>query len=335
MMAHSIDYIIEKSLQGEELNKEEIAALFAVETFSVNSFKIQLASRKKSILASNGKAEVHAQVGLNVSPCPKNCEFCSFAAKNKIFDKHIEHSLAAVTQSCLQFEEDGANAIYLMITANFPFERFLEIAGEVRKKLKPETVMIANVPDFNKEQAKKLKDSGFTGVYHALRIGEGKVTAISPHDRKKTFEAAREAGLVVGTCVEPVGPEHSIEELVEATIITREIKPAYSGSARRIPIPSTEMAKLGKVTEARMAHILAVVRLAMGYDIPGNCTHEPNVIGAAFGANLFWAEVGSNPRDVDENTEKGRGMSVKQCRELFLEAEWETRIGPSKWWNLR
>jgi hypothetical protein len=44
------------------------------------------------------------------------------------------------------------------------------------------------------------------------------------------------------------------------------------------------MAKLGIVSEAPMAHILAVVRLAMGVGVPGNCTHEPSIIGAAAGA---------------------------------------------------
>ncbi len=43
------------------------------------------------------------------------------------------------------------------------------------------------------------------------------------------------------------------------------------------------------VTEARMAHILAVVRLAVGLDVPGNCTHEPGGVGALAGANLLGA----------------------------------------------
>lgn len=94
----------------------------------------------------------------------------------------------------------------------------------------------------------------------------------------------------MGTCVEPVGPEHSIEGLVEKTIITRDASPCFSGAARRIPIPGTELAPHGMVSEARMAHFLAVVRLAVGCDTPDNCTHEPNVIGAAAGANPLWAE---------------------------------------------
>ena len=137
----------------------------------------------------------------------------------------------------------------------------------------------------------------------------------------------------LGTCAEPVGNEHSVQELVEKTSITRDAKPAYSGSARRVPIPNTKMAEYGIVSEARMAHILAVVRLALGCDIPGNCTHEPNVIGAAAGANLLWAEAGSNPRDTEKETEGKRGMTVRDCIRVLEEAEWKVLQGPSKFYG--
>jgi len=58
--------------------------------------------------------------------------------------------------------------------------------------------------------------------------------------RLETFRNARDAGLSLGICVEPVGSEHAIGELVEKTIITCEAKPVYSGLARRIPISGTE-----------------------------------------------------------------------------------------------
>ena len=82
-----------------------------------------------------------------------------------------------------------------------------------------------------------------------------------------------------------------------------------------------------------MAHILAVVRLALGYETPGNCTHEPNVIGSFAGANLLWAESGSNPRDMEEQTEGKRGMTVKDCKAIFREAEWQVLQGPSRFFS--
>ena len=328
-----IEEILKKSLEGISLSKDDISSLFRIPLFSEESAMILAASRRKSESASSGLAEVHAQVGLNIAPCPKNCAFCSFAAKNKVFTESVEISADEAVTKAKQFETDGANAVFVMSTADYPFGKYLDISREMRKSLRQETILIANVGDFTREQARQLKDAGFSGIYHAVRLGEGRDTNISVSKRLTTFNNAREAGLSLGTCVEPVGNEHSVEELVEKTIITRDARPVYSGAARRIPIPGTSMAQYGIVSEARMAHILAVVRLSLSSDVPGNCTHEPNVIGAAAGANLLWAEAGSNPRDTEKETEGKRGMTVNDCIQVLQEAEWQVLQGPSKFYG--
>lgn len=325
-----LEEIVGKSLQGEHVSPEELAYLFEVPLFSEESAKITAASRRKSEAASGGFAEVHAQVGLNIAPCPKNCAFCAFAEKNKVFATTSQLTAEEAVAAALRFEQDGANAVYVMATADYPFAKYLEMSREIRTNLKAETVLVANVGDFDDRQARLLKDVGYSGIYHAVRLGEGCVTSLPVEQRLRTLKIARDAGLTVGTCVEPVGPEHGVEELVQKTLITREASPCFSGAARRIPIPGTELAPHGIVSEARMAHILAVVRLAVGSDTPGNCTHEPNVIGAAAGANLLWAESGSNPRDTAEKTQEKRGMTVQDCREVFREAEWQVLQGPSR-----
>jgi biotin synthase len=325
-----IEKIIQKSLQDKELSEKEIKELFKVPVFSKEGSLLLWAARIKSNQVSKGVAEVHAQIGLNIAPCPKNCRFCSFAAQNKVFTESFELPIDDAILQARQFESDKANAIYLMTTANYPFEQFIETSKEIRNSLKRETVLVANIGDFTFAQAQELKQVGFSGIYHAVRLKEGKDTRIPIKTRLETISNAQEAGLLVGTCVEPVGTEHSLDELVEKTIITREVKPVYSGAARRIPIPGTILAKYDIVSEAKMALILAAVRLALGSSIKGNCTHEPNVVGACAGANLLWAEVGSNPRDIIKDTEKKRGMSVQDCISILKEAEWSVLDGPSQ-----
>jgi biotin synthase len=83
------------------------------------------------------------------------------------------------------------------------------------------------------------------------------------------------------------------------------------------------------ISEYRLAFLVAVVRLAMGRDLIGNCTHEPNLLGPVAGANLFWAEAGTNPRDTEAETSKGRGMDVKSCMGMFKEADFNILQGPS------
>jgi biotin synthase len=61
----------------------------------------------------------------------------------------------------------------------------------------------------------------------------------------------------------------------------------------------------------------------------GNCTHEPNLLGATAGANAFRAEVGTNPRDTEFETSRGRGLDVRSCIRMFKEADFDVLQGPS------
>ncbi|GAB6156311.1 radical SAM protein [Desulfosporosinus burensis] len=318
---------LSKAIAGGELSKPEIQALFSVSVLSEEYFAILQAARSVSTEAAQGLAEVHAQVGINAGPCPRNCAFCSFASCHGIFQTASSLGLEEIIERCDHFQRVGANAIYLMMTANFDFAEFLRIGREVRAALGPEAVLLANTGDFGQEGAEALRKTGFQGIYHAVRLREGKVTLIKPETRMRTIRAAQKAGLVIATCVEPVGPEHSVEELTEMTLLTREMAPVFSGAARRIPIPGTVLAQEGIVSEAEMALILAVVRLAIGYDVPLNCTHEPNGMGVLAGASILWAEEGSNPRDVREQTH--RGYSVEGCQTILREGNWKVANGPS------
>lgn len=312
------------------LEPAEIKTLLALPTVSEESFYAQFAAMQINQETMDGQAEVHGQVGVNSGPCGCNCAFCSFAAVNRVFKEQKVEAIEEIIEKSVRLQADGANAIYLMATAVLKLPEFLAIGRQVKNSLEPETVLVANIGDLGYAEAVALKEAGFSGIYHAVRLGEGLVTRISLQKRFDTIAAAHKAGLKIGTCVEPVGPEHSLDELVEKIIITREMHPVFSGAMRRIPIPDTSLSSWGKVSEARMAHIVAVVRLATGYAVIGNCTHEPNVRGVTAGANLLWAEAGTNPRDTVIDTESGRGFDMARCREILSEADTELLKGPSQ-----
>lgn len=324
-----IDDLIDKSLHDERLSHVEAVSLLSLAPTSPDAYRLFAAARHLSAQLCHNRAEVHAQFAVNLAPCPKNCMFCSFAAKNGVFKRSSQISPEAAIAAAKEFEANGANAIYLMATASLDLAEFCDYGRETRKNLNPHTVLIANVGDQDAAGATMLKDAGFDGVYHALRLREGSDSEISPDERLASIRAFKEAGLIVGTCVEPVGPEHTNEELADLILLTAALEPAFSGAARRIAIPGTALAQRGMISELRMAQIVAVTRLAVPHATRGNCTHEPCGIGALAGANLFWAETGANPRDVREKTEEGRGHTVQECRGIFGEADWQPLDGPS------
>ena len=325
--------IIKKSKDGGVFSKEEIIQCLEYPPHSAVTYRIMAEANRISRELTENRAEVHAQFALNLAPCARNCLFCSFAETNGIFNQETQITPEEAVSNARQLEAEGANAIFLMTTANYPFGHFLEISQEVKKNLKPQTILIANVGDQPLANAFKMKEAGFVGVYHALRLREGTDTGIPPERRRESIRNFQEAGLKVGTCVEPVGPEHTNEEIAEMILYTGSINPAYSGAARRIAINGTELAKNGMISELRMSQIVAVTRLSIPRTVLGNCTHEPCTLGAIAGANLFWAEMGANPRDTAERTETGRGHTIARCHILFQESNCGVLDGPSHFYG--
>jgi biotin synthase len=329
----NIEDLLNKSREGELLSKTELVQMLEYPPDAMESYLLMAEANQISKELTGNRAEVHAQLALNLGPCVCNCGFCSFAQCNDIFKDETRLSPEQAVSYAKQFEADGANAVFIMTTAQYPFEMFIEISQEIRSKLRPDTIMIANVGDQPLDRAKAIQRVGYSGVYHALRLREGIDSSLSPHARVNSIRNFQEAGLGVGTCVEPIGPEHTNDELADAIVFTASFNPSFSGAARRIAIPGTQMESRGMISELRMAQIVAVTRLGVPRTVLGNCTHEPCTLGAIAGANLFWAEVGANPRDIAKKTEDGRGETVESCCQIFREGGWDVWSSPSRYYH--
>jgi biotin synthase len=319
---------------GEGLVDADIKKLYEVDPNSEEAFYIRWAGRELTNRSADGKAEVHAQIGLNGTPCPKNCQFCSFAICNGVRKGKLEMPLEDVVEYAKIYEEDGANAILMLTTATYSFEKLLEMSVAVREVISEDMPLLANTGDMSLEQAQQLKAVGISGVYHAVRMGEGVVTTIPVETRLQTIKNVQEAGLSISTCVEPVGPEHTSEELTEKTRLCIDMDAVSAGLGRRIGIPGTAFYEKGMITEFTGSLFVAVYRLATGLAPRLNCSGH-SLLTASAGANLAWAEVGTNPRDTLERTEKGgRGQSLAAAARVFKESGWEILEGPSPGWIL-
>ncbi|NGM18237.1 radical SAM protein [Eggerthellaceae bacterium zg-887] len=324
--------IVEKAQEGNGLPDEDITALFALNPYSAESAYVRWVAQQMSLESANGKAEVHAQIGLDGSPCPMDCQFCSFARCHGLRDDLLEMPLKDVVDYAKAFEEAGANVIMLLATARYNFNKFLEMVSAVREVISPDMPIVTNAGDMSLDQARQLKAAGAQGAYHAVRIDEGTVTKIPETRRLKTIENLKAAGLKLSTCLEPIGPEHTPEKLTRYTRLCIDLDPLSSGAGRRTSVPGTGFEKIGMYSHVQIAHHVAVYRLASGMLPRLNCSAH-SAAAASSGGNLAWAEVGTNPRDLVDRTEfGGRGQSVETAKKIFLESEWENLDGPSPGW---
>jgi len=160
----NIEDIIKKSRNGERFSREELVQMLSYPPGSVDSYLLMAEANRISKELTANQAEIHAQFALNLAPCPRNCAFCSFAERNGVFEEEMRISPEEAVSFARQFEADGANAVFVMTTATYPFELFLEISHGIRQSLKPETTLVANIGDQSYANAKKVREAGYEGV---------------------------------------------------------------------------------------------------------------------------------------------------------------------------
>jgi biotin synthase len=323
-ISHKIAEILNKGSDNTGIDREEALSLMRLEGHTREVYGLMETANRLSREQFNGKGENHFHIGINVETCPFNCSFCSLTVKAGIFKEKIEFTYDEILRWARLAESGGADALNLMTTGTYSFERLLETGRMLSNEVS--TPLVANTRDINHKEGIKLLDAGFVGAYHAVRLGEGKETPFKVKNRIRTITVLNDVGLRWMNCIEPVGPEHRMEEIVDLMFLARKQRATYSGIMRRINFPGSPMEQNGMISEIEMAKMVAVSRLVMG-DVPrAHCTHEPHSVSLLAGANLFFPEVGASPRDGQADTGKGRGKGLEECRQMHLEMGWDPSL---------
>jgi len=313
--------ILDKAQEFAGISRDDAHLLLSLDVESKESYAVMETANRLSREQFKGKGENHLHIGVNVEPCPYNCSFCSLTAKAGIFKESVNFSEEDILRWARMGEAQSADGLNIMTTGTFSFERLLEI-GRLLKKV-VSVPLVANTRDITHREGERLLEAGFVGAYHAVRLGEGSDTPFKREKRIQTIQVLNDVGLLWMNCIEPVGPEHSLDEIVDLMFLARKHRAVYSGVMRRINFPGSPMERLGMITEREMARMVAVSRLVMG-DVPrAHCTHEPHSASLMAGANLFFPEVGASPRDGMADTGEGRGKTLAACREIFKEMAWD------------
>lgn len=317
-----LNSILDTALKGQAPNKEDCVYLLNLPAESLEASVLMATADAVSRRRFGNKAILLGQIGIETAACPGNCRFCVFGKDHTSMPTN-SLSLEEIQRRAHLFADGGdLYALFLMTMHEFDLDRLLEIIALVRRELPSHTQIVINVGDFDAKQARQLKAAGANGAYHVSRLREGTDTDLDPKARKATFRVIKDAGLDFYYCCEPIGPEHSAEELVEQTFLGIEYGCFQHAAMRRVYVPGVPLSRNGQITERRLAQVVAVVTLAaLGCSETGNiAVHEPNLLGLAAGANVVYAESGANPRDAKADTTGNRGMDMAACRRMLYEA---------------
>ena len=147
--------------------------------------------------------------------------------------------------------------------------------------------------------------------------------------RIATLDAIQGAGLELIYCVEPIGPEHTYEQMADEMLRARHYGVNVMACMKRVGVPGTPLFDKGEITDLELTKVVAAARLVTRPKTSMN-VHEPKAMALLAGVNQLYAEIGVNPRDCAVETSQNRGFSIANVRELLRQAGYSCCSRPDR-----
>lgn len=307
---------------GRIITREEAVELLKLPENSIEAAHLRCVANIISRKRFNNKALLLGQIGIDMAPCDGDCAFCFFA---KSFTK-IEPSILTYEEIKSRFEgfiKGGTEGVFLMTMHRFGFDWFRDLCHSLKQSLPADFMILANVGDISIEQMKELKEAGVSGAYHVCRLKEGIDSRMKPSSRIKTIERIIEAGMDWYNQCEPVGPEHTPEELADQIWLGVDMPCVQHGAQQRFPVPGSPLYSKGVVSLAKLSQIVAVIVLATmeNKNLKSISVNVSNVVALLSGANAFFPEAGDpilneNPEGLNGTNEGFTTALWRQSNEI-------------------
>ncbi len=215
-----------------------------------------------------GTGQICAEIETVAGPCPGNCAFCRHAEGTSMegFTEMDDAVLAKISQGLGLFSD--VKSVRIATCAYADIDTVCRQVGIVKDNAKAGTRVYVDTKDLDRDDCRRLKEAGAYGAVHAPRLGEGRDTDIRPETRLETIRNLTGAGLQVITGVEPIGPEHSVGDIVDSFFQTLEMGCASCEITPREPVAGTKLYQYGKMNPSRLNHIRAVLALGSSWYNP-------------------------------------------------------------------
>ena len=290
-----IDLMFEKSKEDPfTVSRDDIIRMLSMdpssEEFGYLGSKARELARIRGNLGSVGIA-----FGLDYRPCKGNCVYCSFGEKWGLMNDDYEIPVDDLISMISERFSKGFRRFTIRTTEYYSIDRLCEIAKEIRSRVPGKYGLSVNTGELTAEDCEKLYQAGCNGAYHTLHLREGKDTVFPPETRLRTMRAIKESKLNLSVGVDPIGIEHTNEEIADLIIALREFEPVSICSMKRINPKGTPVGDLEEVSDLRIAQVAAVLRFATGSR--NVSAVPPNRIAMRWGAGGTSIGTGANPRD--------------------------------------
>ena len=321
-----IDRATDEALRGAVQPKEAIVRMLELDSESEEVTYLRKCASRVAHEASGGKCSIAGAIGVDLCSCDMNCKFCSFGTAWGLVTEEVKYTKEEIVEMARAYVEAGITTLTLRSTEFYDVRVLSEWLADIREQVPGDYLINLNVGELSPAMAEAAYQAGATSAYHVCRMREGIDTPFDPALREQTIRAISASPLRWGTCVEPIGIEHTNGEIADKILYNMSLHPYSMGVMFRVNVPGTPFEGMEPVSKPRMLQILAVARIAAGSRIRCMGCHPAMPEALYSGANSCTVERGANPRDTECNVDEWRGFTVADAVKLIREAGFEPAV---------
>ncbi|MEA4988818.1 MAG: radical SAM protein [Anaerovorax sp.] len=319
-----IHFAKESALSGKVLEREHIVSLLKIDPNTIDGERLGQAAREVASKVCKDRAYLWAAIGIDYRVCPMSCNYCSLGEEWGIIKEESEFTEEEVIELVRKFVREGVRWIVLRTTQFYSLDKLIKLAKKIINVVPGDYELGANVGEFDEKIAQRMADAGLEFMYHSLRLREGIDTKFNPDERIATLEAIKNSPLKLVSLVEPIGVEHTNEEIADTFLNIMKFKAVVTGGMQRVPVLGTPLGKYPAISKERLAQIIAVTRLAAGFHAPDICVHKASELAFQWGANVAVVETGAVPRDICcSSTDEWNGFNPDTAKKWFNQSGYQ------------
>lgn len=337
-----IDRATDEALRIAVQPREVIIKMLELDPNSEEVMYLRQCANKIAHITSKNRCGISGAIGVDLCSCDMNCKFCSFGTEWGLVKDEIIYTKEEVIEMARAYIEAGVTTLTLRSTEFYDLKVLTEWLQDIREQVPGDYMINLNVGELTPAMAEAAYQAGATSAYHVIRMREGIDTPFDVKLREQTIRAIVDSPLRWGTCIEPIGVEHTNEELADKILYNMALHPYGMGVMFRVNVPGTPFEGMADVPKERRLQILATVRIAVGGTIRCVSCHPAMPEALYSGGCGFTVERGANPRDTEFNEDVWKGFTVEQACEEIRKAGFEpTVINPdprfrkdgNNWWT--
>jgi biotin synthase len=311
----------------ENQRKSQIVALLEIDENSEEALYARNAANECTRKATYGVGGVTYAIGIDFAPCAASCRFCSFGAKWGVANDNNSFVLShnEVVSMAREHLQQGANGIILRTTEYYPHDDLMELVKRVRCAIPGKHSITVNTGELTLGQCVEFFEAGAQGACHMLRLREGVDTPFDPDVRLATIKAICDSPLNWATCIDPIGPEHTPEEIADLLLTIQSFEPLGCGTQKRINVKGTPFGDGEELSKERCLLIAAAVRLSSGRMRATGC--HPGYEEVLYsGGCAFNIETGAVPRAHDYVDNEWGDITVPEAVAMLHKAGYKPSL---------